>query len=131
MSPPRRLLCSLPILTLALAAVAAPVRDADGAMEPQTSDTLIDVKDANHPKLSLQLDDDSVVADPQTWSASLDELSLSDEGGHNRPLAGFTPLTLRAPEKPPIIAAPLPPAIISGAIGLAGVYAYKRRHQLR
>lgn len=33
--------------------------------------------------------------------------------------------------QPPVIAAPLPPALLSGLIGLAGVYAYRRRHRLR
>ncbi|MGB7157334.1 MAG: hypothetical protein WBD40_04660 [Tepidisphaeraceae bacterium] len=42
---------------------------------------------------------------------------------------------LAAPQRgntePPIIAAPLPPALLSGLIGLATVYAYRRRHRLR
>ncbi len=125
-----RLLCSLPLIAATLVA-SATARDAVAATEPVASsdNSLIEVKDAGHTLPALELADDG---SQQAWSVSLDELDF----GQSAAAAGFATsgsfanIQLREPEAPPIIAAPLPPAFVSGLIGLAGVYAYRRRQRI-
>ena len=68
--------------------------------------------------------------DAHEWTMSWSDLGIAADGapGATNPPAVVLPRSLDA-EKPPVIAAPLPPAVISGMIGLAAVYAYKRRNR--
>ena len=128
-----RLLCSLPILAVTLGAVglariagAAPVR-------PDAPLPLVDVKQANDPTPTALLTEEATGAEQQQWTILWDDLAVKDTDAPV--VSGGTSATdprtsvTRPYGAPPIIAAPLPPAIISGIIGLVGVYAYKRRNR--
>ena len=125
-------MCSLPLIALAFAmngaqpAIGAPV-------QPDAESTLIDVTEPAHSTAALLASD--ATNEPQSWTILWDDLAVKDGdapvvsggggGSTNEPLrtAPF------ASQAPPIIAAPLPPAIVSGVIGLVGVYMYKRRNR--
>ncbi len=122
-----RLLCSLPALALSLLAFGE--RAHGGQVAPDV-EPLVDVRHDG----AVELPADLVGAgDEQTWVMSWEDLGAASEGTissapHVGAMAGTADVD---PAKPAVIAAPLPPAIVSGIIGLVGVYAYKRRHRLR
>ena len=130
MSRRHRLLCSLPLIALTFAAVG-PARMANAApVQPDAPSTLIQVSDVENPSTALAIPQD---ADKHAWTILLDDLAVKpgdapvvSGGGSNLQSVGDTTLPSQAPT---IIAAPLPPAIVSGIIGLVGVYAYKRRNR--
>jgi hypothetical protein len=135
MSGRRRLLCSLPIVAVVLAVIgcasmasASPVRpDA-----PDAPDALIDVKKPSDPSTALLTEE--ATSDSQSWTILWDDLGVKDGdapvvSGGGSATHGQASASLPS-GAPPIIAAPLPPAIVSGIIGLVGVYAYKRRNRL-
>jgi hypothetical protein len=112
--------CALTLLALCQAVSAGPV-----ALE--APEKLVDVKDAPGAAAPNLNDGD------QTWTMSWDDLGL-DEDVSTSSSAGsqsFARINVTEPKAPPIIAAPLPPAVLSGLIGLAGVYMYKRRNRLK
>ncbi len=125
MSRCARLLCSLSSALLTLMAVSAMARGAE------TADKLIDVKDADAQPMTLSLDDGG---SEQDWTLMWADLGVTDG---DAPLTGgagvesFLRANDSSPPAPAVIAAPLPPALLTGLMGLAGVYAYKRRHRLR
>ena len=131
MSRRRRLLCSLPHIALAFA-VSTGAQPAVGApVQPDAESTLIDVNEPVEQSAALLATD---ATNEPSWTILWDDLAVNDgdapvvSGGGsstNEPLrtAPF------ASQAPPIIAAPLPPAIVSGVIGLVGVYMYKRRNR--
>ena len=134
MSRPRRLLCSLPLVALLFAAVG-PARIATAApVQPDAPSTLVDVMQAGDRSAAL-LTADATNPKQQSWTVLWDDLSVKagDAPVVSGAASAIDPrasITLPA-HAPPIIAAPLPPAIVSGVIGLVGVYAYKRRNRLR
>ena len=127
-----RLLCSLPIVALSLAAVG-PGRTATGApVQPDAPSALVDVRQTSDGSPALLTAD---ATNQQSWTVLWDDLNVK-QGDAPVVSAGGSAIDPRASvtlpsQAPPIIAAPLPPAIISGVIGLVGVYAYKRRNRLR
>ena len=130
MSRRHRLLCSLPLIALTFAAVG-PARVGSAApVQPDAPSTLIDVKDANDRSAALLA---SQATDKQAWTILWDDLAVKQgdapvvSGGSS--LAQSLEDTTLPSQAPAIIAAPLPPAIVSGLIGLVGVYAYKRRNR--
>lgn len=130
---PRRshLPCSLPLLALSLLAVAGPVRGEDTVpFGADASTRLIDVKDASSPSIPLLHE----ATDEQTWTMVWSDPGMTDGAALPTSAAGgveqFVRANARPPQAPPVIAAPLPPALLSGLIGLGGVYFYKRRHRL-
>ena|SRR5688572_15907682 len=134
MSRRRCLLCSLPIVALAFAA-AGPARNATAApVQPDAPSTLVDVKQTGDSSSALPTAD-ATNPQQQAWTVLWDDLNVKP-GDAPVVSAGASAIDPRASVTlpsgaPPIIAAPLPPAIISGVIGLVGVYAYKRRNRLR
>lgn len=133
MLPRCRWLCSLPLLALTLLAVAAPARGADGlASVGDVPSKLIDVKEQSEPTtLAFH---DPTTNDP-TWTFVWSDLGVTDNdapyAGAARGIEPFFRANNRPPRAPQVIAAPLPPALLPGLIGLAGVYLYKRRNRLR
>ena len=128
---PRCLLCSLPVLAFALGA-SATSQAAGPALESETiSSTLVQVREPGETSPALQFEDGTL---DQDGSVSWEDLSISES---HFPATGvsaagrFANMELRPSEAPPIIAAPLPPAFVSGLVGLAGVYAYRRRQRVR
>ncbi len=72
--------------------------------------------------------------DAPDWQGAFDDLLISDDAGLSAKVSvptGSARLTLTSPNTPPVIAAPLPPAVVSGLVGLVGVYVYKRRNRLK
>lgn len=111
---------------MVLASLALGARSADAGpvtpAEPQAAGKLIDVKDGPS---RLLAGDDHFVASWDEFDARIDETS-------NPPaVTSFSRVKPIEPKAPPVIAAPLPPAVLSGLIGLAGVYIYKRRNRIR
>ena len=109
-----------------VASLALSARRADAGpvtpAEPQASGKLVDVKDG---RTNLLTGDDQFVASWEDLDPSIDESAgapMSTSFGRVKPIE---------PKAPPVIAAPLPPAVLSGLIGLAGVYVYKRRNRIR
>ena len=103
--------CWLPIFAVALLALVGTVRGAESA--PSDAAT-----------------------DEQTWTLVWSDLGVDDDAGApNGGAPGGTEPCARMSGQPqqtaPAIAAPLPPAVFSGLIGLVGVYVYKRRLRLR
>lgn len=125
--------CLLPILIVSLLAVAGPVRgDELTLMNTDGPRKLVQVRDSSTGATLLFT---STIDDP-TWTMDWSDLGVTDADGP--PTVGatggidhFARSNTRPAKAPTIIAAPLPPALLSGLIGLAGVYAYKRRHRLR
>lgn len=89
--------------------------------EPQASGKLVDVKDGQS---KLLTGDDRFAASWEDFDASIDETGTPI-------VTSFARVKPIEPKAPPVIAAPLPPAVLSGLIGLAGVYIYKRRNRIR
>jgi hypothetical protein len=133
MSRRRRLLCSLSILAVTLGA-AGLARRADGApVRPDAPLPMVDTNQTTDPAGTSLLTDEGTAAEQQPWTILWDDLALKDTDAPvvSSGAAATAPGTsvTRPYGAPPIIAAPLPPAIISGVIGLVGVYAYKRRNR--
>jgi len=130
MSRRRRLLCSLPLIALAFAAMNGAQLAIAAPVQPDAPSTLIDVTEPAEQSVALLATD---AANEPSWTILWDDLAMKDgdapvvSGGSstNEPLRS-APFASQAP---PIIAAPLPPAIVSGVIGLVGVYMYKRRNR--
>ncbi len=92
---------------------------------------LVEVKDGRSSPTRLLLDDGP---SEQNWTLVWSDLGVTDGNASSAAVGGaesFARLNAPAPHAPAVIAAPLPPALLPGLIGLAGVYAYKRRHRLR
>src|SRR5688500_6372963 len=131
MSRRRRLLCSLPLIALAFA-VSNGAQPAFGApVQPDAESTLIDVMEPAEQSAALLATD---ATNEPSWTILWDDLAVKE--GDAPVVSGGTASTnepLRtapfASHSLPIIAAPLPPAIVSGVIGLVGVYMYKRRNR--
>ncbi len=93
----------------------------------------MDVRDTEDSSPALLTEDATNKSNKQSWTILWDDVAVKNgdapvvSGGSSveQPLGD----TLLASQAPPIIAAPLPPAIVSGLIGLVGVYAYKRRNR--
>lgn len=122
----RRLLCSLPLVVLTLL-VAGPVTR--GAVSDP--DMLVEVKNPG-PQIGTLLLDDAATQPEWTmvWTdfgAADGKASAFDSGG----VESVGRLDLSPPPAPAVIAAPLPPGLLSGLMGLAGVYAYKRTRRIR
>jgi hypothetical protein len=123
-----RLLCPLPGFAMLLLAVgqahAGPVAPGAPAQEP-----LADVKNANDATSILHVGDDA-----HDWQVSFDDLLIPEDAGPSANISvstGSARINLASPTAPPVIAAPLPPAVVSGLVGLVGVYVYKRRNRLK
>ena len=99
--------CSLSILTAALLALAGPAREARAYTQPDDKSFAFEWSDVG------VTDQDAPAGTP------------GGGGQSNRTSALFPQ------QPPPAIAAPLPPALLSGLIGLATAYACKRRSRLR
>ena len=116
---------SLCLLTLSLVGWTTTSRaDATGPGK------MVEVKEDGAPTIVLPLDD---VRDERQVSFAWDD-SSAEAGAPPDGAAGYvmpTRATGAEAKAPTVIAAPLPPALLPGLIGLAGVYAYKRRHGLR
>ena len=115
------------LLTLALAGwTSTPLAHA------ATLGKLVDVKDERTPTIALPLGDAQA---EQQWSFAWNDLGHDDAAGApHEGIAGYEALARVNgvdSKAPTVIAAPLPPALLPGLIGLAGVYAYQRRHKLR
>ena len=131
MSRRRRLLCSLPLIALAFAAMNGAQSAVGAPVQPDAASTLIDATEPGVQSAALLATD---ATNEQPWTILWDDLAVKDgdapvvSGG-----TGSTSEPLRtapfASQAPPVIAAPLPPAIVSGVIGLVGVYMYKRRNR--
>lgn len=108
MSRRRGLLCSLPILVATVLAVTGPARGAETAPT-----------------------DPAALEDEQTWTFLWSDMGMTGDPPTRTSATGgithFRRVNTPPPKAPSIIAAPLPPALLPGLIGLAGVYAYKRR----
>ena len=132
MSRRRRLLCSLPLIALAFAVINGAQSAAVGApVQPDAASTLIDVTESAEQSAALLASDPT---NESSWTILWDDLAVRDgdapvvSGGASG--IDNTPRTAPfASQAPPVIAAPLPPAIVSGVIGLVGVYMYKRRNR--
>jgi hypothetical protein len=113
------------LATLALT-VCARVAHAEPVMPAADSDvpgSLVEVKD----DATKSLDPAGGAADDQfAWDDP-----RADEGSAANTSISAARIRAAEPKAPPIIAAPLPPALLSGLIGLVGVYVYKRRNRLR
>jgi hypothetical protein len=110
-------------MTLAVCVRAAHAEPVIPAADSDAPGSLIDVKDDSTKSLEApdgEGNDDFAWDDPRADDASAANTSIS-----------LARLRAAEPKAPPIIAAPLPPALLSGLIGLAGVYVYKRRNRLR
>lgn len=126
MSRPRRLLCSLAVVALTLLVIGPAARAA--SIDPSH---LVEVKDAGSQPAMLLLDDGQ---SEQSWTLVWSDLGVTDGNASSAAVGAgesFARLNVPSPQAPAVIAAPLPPALLPGLIGLAGVYAYKRRHRLR
>ena len=99
--------CSLPIVAVALLAWVGPARDARAYTQPDDKSFAFEWSDVG------VMDHDAPTGTP------------GGGGQSNRTSA------LQPQQPPPAIAAPLPPAVLSGLIGLATAYACKRRSRLR
>jgi hypothetical protein len=89
--------------------------------------------DSDAPGGLIEVKDDttkSLDAPPADDRFAWDEASADEESAGNTSISSAR-VRAAEPKAPPIIAAPLPPAVLSGLIGLAGVYVYKRRNRLR
>ncbi|HEV2295442.1 MAG TPA: hypothetical protein VGR35_16450 [Tepidisphaeraceae bacterium] len=128
-------LCPLPLIALALLVVsgsvrgqsAAPFREDTAPFGADAASTLIDVRDEDRSStISLHAD----AAKRPTWTFVWSDLGVSNDASPTAGAAGggehFARIHAPPSKAPPIIAAPLPPALFSGLIGLAGVYVYKR-----
>ena len=105
-------------------AVCARAAHAGPVTPPANSDapgSLIEVKDNTTKSLDAPAADDHFA-----W----DDPIAEDESAANTSISSAR-VRAAEPKAPPIIAAPLPPAVLSGLIGLAGVYMYKRRNRIR
>lgn len=126
MSARRRLLCSLPLVTLTLLAICPAARGASDA-----PNKLVDVNDQSLPPTTLLLGDEP---GEQNWTLVWTDLGIT-EGDAPPPGAGGTESMARTSgvsgQVPAVIAAPLPPALLPGLIGLATVYFCRRRLRLR
>jgi hypothetical protein len=107
MSRRRGLPCSLSILAVALSALVGPARDAGAYTQPDDKSFAFEWSDVG------VTDQDAPPGTP------------GGGGQFNRTSA------FQVQPPPPAIAAPLPPALLSGLIGLATAYACKRRSRLR
>jgi len=132
MSRRRRLLCSLPLIALAFA-VSNGAQPAFGApVQPDAESTLIDVMEPAEQSAALLATD---ATNEPSWTILWDDLAVKEDdapvvSGGGGSSTNESPRTAPfASQAPPIIAAPLPPAIVSGVIGLVGVYMYKRRNR--
>jgi hypothetical protein len=131
MSRRRRLLCSLPLIAFAFAAINGAQPAVGAPVQPDAASTLIDVNEPAEQSAAL------LATDPPkepSWTILWDDLAMKD--GDAPVVSGGGSSTNESPrsapfasQAPPIIAAPLPPAIVSGVIGLVGVYMYKRRNR--
>jgi hypothetical protein len=131
MSRRRRLLCSLPLIALAFAVINGAQPAVGAPVQPDAESTLIDVTEPADPSATLLATD---ATNEPSWTILWDDLAVKDSdapvisGGGSS--TNESPRTAPfASQAPPIIAAPLPPAIVSGVIGLVGVYMYKRRNR--
>jgi hypothetical protein len=132
MSRRRRLLCSLPLIALAFAVINGAQPAVGAPVQPDAESTLIDVNESPEQSAALLATDS--MNEPQSWTILWDDLAVKEGdapvvsgGGSSTNESPRTPPF--ASQAPPIIAAPLPPAIVSGVIGLVGVYMYKRRNR--
>ena len=118
---------SIPVCVLAMTlAVWARAAHAGPVAPPANADSpgsLIEVKDKTTKSLDAP---DSAADDHFAW----DDPSAEDESAGSTSISSAR-VRAAEPKAPPIIAAPLPPAVLSGLIGLAGVYMYKRRNRIR
>ena len=131
MSRRRRLLCSLPLIALAFAAMNGAQQAVAAPVQPDAASTLINVTEPAEQSAALLATD---ATNEPSWTILWDDLAVKD--GDAPVVSGGTGSTNEPPrtapfasQAPPIIAAPLPPAIVSGLIGLVGVYMYKRRNR--
>ena len=123
-----RLLCPLIGIAISLLAVgqahAGPVApDASTQHEQLKTKTTGDAADILH-----------IGDDAHDWQGSFDDLLIPDDDGPNAKVnvsSGSARVNMAPFTTPPVIAAPLPPAVLSGLVGLVGVYVYKRRNRLK
>jgi hypothetical protein len=116
---------SIPVCVLAMMlALCARAAYAGPVTPPASSDapgSLIEVREDTTKLLDAPPADDHFA-----W----DDPSADEKPAGNTSISSAR-VQAAEPKAPPIIAAPLPPAVLSGLIGLAGVYMYKRRNRLR
>ena len=132
MSRRRRLLCPLPLIALAFAVINDAQPAVGAPVQPDAASTVIVVTEPAEQSAALLAPD--AANEAQSWTILWDDLALkhgdapvvSGGGNSTNDALRTTPFASQAP---PIIAAPLPPAIVSGVIGLVGVYMYKRRNR--
>jgi hypothetical protein len=110
-------------LTLAVWACAAHAEPVVPAADADVPGSLIEVKDDTTKSLEAP---EGAAEDHFAW----DDPRADEESAAHTSISAAR-LRAAEPKAPPIIAAPLPPAVLSGLIGLAGVYLYKRRNRLR
>jgi hypothetical protein len=128
----RCLLCSLPLLAIALLTAG---QNAQAGQVAPDAQPMVDVKQDGNRTTTLPLDVVGAGADEHTFAMSWSDLGITTDSAAGSiasasAVDGFRHVSADAQEKPAVIAAPLPPAIVSGLVGLAGVYAYKRRHRI-
>ncbi len=121
-----RLLCSLALVVLTLLAAGPVTRG-----EVSAPDMLVEVKNPDAQIGTLLLEDGP--AEPE-WTMVWTDFGAADGKASAFASGGVESvgrLNLSPPPAPAVIAAPLPPALLSGLMGLVGVYAYQRTRRIR
>lgn len=128
MSRPCRLPRSIPVCVLAMLAVCGGRAALAGPVAPDGEDST-----ARNGLIDIKIEQDDSLHVDADFELAWNDLGIEDAGGtvSSGPARSLPRVNVIEPKSPPVIAAPLPPAVLSGLIGLAGVYVYKRRNRLR